>query len=123
MGLVSSSLFNQTFGTDGLKLNAFYYFPNSMLVEVLKVLFYITMPCGIIICLISNATEIENIPWINKQIKKRDGFIDRKMLLALRLCTTFTMMFFTFLIDDEFILMIFVGLVATPFIGFVVPVL
>lgn len=80
------------------------------------------MPCAIIICLIANATEIENIPLVNQKLRNRRGHIDRLVLTVFRLSLTYLMMFFTFLIHDEFLLMIFVGLVATPFIGFVVPV-
>lgn len=88
----------------------------------LKLMFYVTMPCAIIICLISNATEIENIPWVNLRLRNRQGHIDRTVLTVFRLSLTYLMMFFTFLIHDEFLLMVFVGLIATPFIGFVVPV-
>lgn len=94
-----------------------------MLIGFLKWMFYVTMPCAIIICLISNATEIENIPFVNEKLRNQRGHIDRKALIIFRLLTTYLMMFLTFLIDDEFYLMIFVGLVATPFIGFMVPVL
>lgn len=101
---------------------AFDYFPGYAIITTLKWLFYITMPCAIIICLIANATEIENIPAINAKLRNSRNHINRLILTIFRLSVTYLMMFATFLIHDEFLLMIFVGLIATPFIGFVVPV-
>ena len=101
---------------------SFDYFSTSYVIEVLRFLFYVTMPFGLSICLISNSTEVENIPWVNRHFKNEQGFVNRSVLLTFRLALCYLMMFPTFLIKDEFLLMVLSGLVATPVIGFVLPV-
>jgi len=49
------------YGNKGLLTMAFDYFQNTKILGILEWLFYLTLPCTILICLISNSVEIENL--------------------------------------------------------------
>ena len=85
-------------------------------------MFYTTIPCAIIICCISNSTELENIRWVHKKLQQHDGHISYPKLIAFRLGACYLMMCPALFIESEFYLMILIGVVITPVIGFIVPV-
>ena len=143
--------FKKAYGKDNLKKMSFDYFKNSNFINILEILFYITLIPIILVTIISNCYEIENISFYNnflknekleeliilknisfKYIKKKiksknknnfkTNIINKKKLLISRLIISFIMLFFCFFINDEYYLIIFSGITIVPFIGFIFPV-
>ena len=87
-------------------------------------LFYLTLPCTILMNLFSNSIEIENYCIKNFDFLK-DNFknIVISRLLILRLIICFLMLSPIFFVKDEIFLMILSGTVIVPLVGFVVPII
>lgn len=59
---------------------------------------------------------------MNKKLKAEDGHISYPKLIAFRLCACYLMMSTALFIENEVYLMIIIGVLITPVIGFIVPV-
>ena len=59
--------FKKSYGKKGLLLNAFDYFKNTSYLLFLEWLFYLTIPCVVLIGLISNSVEFYDKRNRNKQ--------------------------------------------------------
>lgn len=61
--MTNSVIFLITYGKDGLRYIAFEYFEYNFTLVFLEWLFYLTLPCLVFICLISNSLEFESLPF------------------------------------------------------------
>jgi hypothetical protein len=62
--IVNSVVFLLTYGSDGLRKIAFQYFTYDVSLTILEWMFYLTLPCLVFICLISNSMELEQTLFI-----------------------------------------------------------
>lgn len=105
-----------------MKNLAFDYFEKSWYIECLKWLFYITLPAGVLIFIISNCYEIENIPSYSNLLKTEEGNTCKKKLLLSRMGISFFILFWVFFLNNEYYLTVISGCVLVPFVGFIFPV-
>lgn len=80
--MINSIVFLLTYGKDGLKEIAFDYFTYDVSLTMLEWLFYLTLPCIVFICLLSNSMELENTLFVQKLLRNDFGvlMISRLML-------------------------------------------
>lgn len=88
----------------------------------MKWLFYITLPAGVTIFLISNCYEIENIPYFEKKLKNGNGNTCKRKLLLSRMIISSFILFWVFFLNNEYYLTVISGCVLVPFVGFIFPV-
>lgn len=121
--VLNSVIFLITYGDSGLKYIAFDYFKYDISLRMLEWFFYLTLPCLIFICLISNSMEIEHTLFIQKLLRNDFGVMMISRLMIFRITFCYVMLFPVFFLNNEIFLMILCGGFIVPTIGFIIPIL
>lgn len=119
---INAVVFLITYGSDGLRKVAFEYFQGNVSLIIMEWLFYLTLPCLVFICLISNSLELEHLSVVKRLLTNDFGVVVISRLMLFRLCACFLMLLPIFFIQDEIYLMTLCGGFIVPVIGFAIPI-